>query len=1030
MPELRDTGFAPLYLRLDYDSAARSLLSQTRAAFRVAMPDAPWPVEGTVVPTLWELFHHTPLLLPSDAPAPVLIFDQFEEIFTLGRQSPGREHEAERWLEQMADLLQNRPPLGLEERFAGNRRLARDYDFAPSSLRVVFALREDYLSYLEEWKAGLPLLTQNRMALRLLNGPQALEAVLGPASLGDAPLLSREVAASIVRTVARVGANTPLPQIRAVPPLLSLLCEQLNAARLKVGAHEITAAMVSGQSADILQRFYEESYTPFPEQHREIIRALIEDPPMITEGGHRNSLVREDAEAHLTRHGVQAARAVFDALIQRRLITVEEKDRVQRLEVTHDVLVPLLLRSRKERRDRVERERALQAARAAQEQHRRLARERTLMVWIISAMAALVLLAGGGAWYGWVQARQAAAAESKAQEQILEAARKARGTARDAFDMRDDPRTAFAHLAEALRYNTHLPPEKQLTDLHADAAERLLSLPAADPLPLGAPMRHEGVVISACFSPDGQRVLTASADQTARVWDAAADAPLGVPMLHEGGVNSASFSPDGQRVLTASEDQTARAWDAATGAPLGAPMRHEGRVSSASFSPDGQRVLTACHDKTARVWDATTRVPQGEPMRHEGWVRSASFSPDGQRVVTASEDKTARVWNAATCIPLGAPMRHDAWVLSAIFSPDGRRILTASDDQTACVWDAATGIPVGAPMRHEGKVTNASFSPDGRRVLTASEDQTARVWDTATGMPLGAPMRHEGKVTNASFSPDGRRVLTACHDKAARVWDATTSKQRLQSEDRLARSFDSTTTITDDIITWAGRKINDVGQAEDIPQEDRLAWRARILSSSPGQDDAWHRLLRWKLADPRTRTITFHGTTTVPEHSEHEITRAWSNLPAKKEGVQKRYPNRGILTDAYNLDPGSPLIHLALAAVEENAVSREFLMNHGLKRLAAETALSEIAPHQLYVGTYRAKAAVILSLQDKKSSAERVFAELLAKHDPQRQTWGKKAWVKKLDNSHWPKVFRDELEELGNMPPPVGPERGDPGRRM
>src|SRR5438045_7696056 len=75
-------------------------------------------------------------------------------------------------------------------------------------------------------------------------------------------------------------------------------------------------------------------------------------------------------------------------------------------------------------------------------------------------------------------------------------------------------------------------------------------------------------------------------------------------MKHEDGVISAQFSPDGQRVVTASRDKTARLWDATSGKPIGEPMKHEGGVFSAQFSPDGQRVVTASWDKTARMWDA------------------------------------------------------------------------------------------------------------------------------------------------------------------------------------------------------------------------------------------------------------------------------------------------------------------------------------------------------------------------------------------------------------------------------------------
>ena len=80
-----------------------------------------------------------------------------------------------------------------------------------------------------------------------------------------------------------------------------------------------------------------------------------------------------------------------------------------------------------------------------------------------------------------------------------------------------------------------------------------------------------------------------------------------------GTVNSAQFSPDGQRVVTASADSTARLWDASSGKPIGEPMKHEDEVRSAQFSPDGQRVVTASGDKTARLWDAASGKPSASP---------------------------------------------------------------------------------------------------------------------------------------------------------------------------------------------------------------------------------------------------------------------------------------------------------------------------------------------------------------------------------------------------------------------------------
>src|SRR5262249_47519165 len=76
-------------------------------------------------------------------------------------------------------------------------------------------------------------------------------------------------------------------------------------------------------------------------------------------------------------------------------------------------------------------------------------------------------------------------------------------------------------------------------------------------------------------------------------------------LAHQAGVGGAAFSADGSRVVTASLDGTARVWEAATGKEL-ARLVHNDRVWTAAFSVDGARIVTASDDKTARVWEAAT----------------------------------------------------------------------------------------------------------------------------------------------------------------------------------------------------------------------------------------------------------------------------------------------------------------------------------------------------------------------------------------------------------------------------------------
>jgi WD40 repeat protein len=290
-----------------------------------------------------------------------------------------------------------------------------------------------------------------------------------------------------------------------------------------------------------------------------------------------------------------------------------------------------------------------------------------------------------------------------------------------------------------------------------------------------ATLAHRALITSAMFSPDGKRIVTASADQTARVWDARTGQVV-ARLGHTDSVSSAAFSPDGMRIVTASDDQTARVWSAGTAQVLATLRGHTGVITSAAFSPDRMRIVTASADRTARVWDAGTGQVLATLQEHTGAVLSAAFSPDGMRIVTASVDHTARVWDARTGQVLATLQGHTGAVLNAAFSPDGTRIVTASDDHTARVWDAGTGQVLATLQGHTGVVQNAAFSPDQMRLVTASADHTARVWDARTGQVLATLQEHTGAVLSAAFSPDGMRLVTASADHTARVWDAGTGQ--------------------------------------------------------------------------------------------------------------------------------------------------------------------------------------------------------------------------------------------------------------
>jgi WD40 repeat protein/serine/threonine protein kinase len=287
---------------------------------------------------------------------------------------------------------------------------------------------------------------------------------------------------------------------------------------------------------------------------------------------------------------------------------------------------------------------------------------------------------------------------------------------------------------------------------------------------------HGDIVLSAAYSPDGTRIVTASADKSARIWDASTGAQLGQLTGHGSSVYAAAYSPDGSRIVTASDDKTARIWDARLGKQLAVLSGHGDQVSLADYSPDGTHIVTASFDKTARIWDASTGAQLVVLSGHGDSVISAAYSPDGTHIVTASDDKTARIWDARTGAQLAVLSGHGDRVESADYSPDGTRLVTASRDKSARIWDARTGTQL-AVLSVGSLVFSAAYSPDGARIVTGSLDKTARIWDARSGVQLAVLSGHGSFVYSAAYSPDGARIVTASNDKTARVWDARMAAQ-------------------------------------------------------------------------------------------------------------------------------------------------------------------------------------------------------------------------------------------------------------
>jgi hypothetical protein len=412
-PELRKEGFLPVRSRLDFASAdadfGRDVIRNFQAEVarhRISLVEGTPPASGAEPETLWEYFHRVRVWEHADALTPVIVFDQFEEIFTLGSASRSTAGVAA-FLAELADLVENQIPLPVRRRIEQTRRPpAFPLDVTP--YRVVLALREDYLASLEGLVARMPSLSKrNRFRLLPMTKAQALDAVLKP----GAGVVREPVARQIVETIGftrrsgadrSVAADASGPGDEIEPFLLSLVCRELNIRRQARKLATITSDLAEssqGGVESILNGFYERCLLDLPPS----VRLFVEDQ-LVGRTGYRQMVALDDV-----RELPEILRAI-PTLVSRRLLRIEEdRHGVERVELTHDVLTPIAVERRNHRLVQQE------AARAFQEQ--RAARRRQLTA-ALGVLLAFALGALGVAIWQW----RVAVAERAALAQQIERA--------------------------------------------------------------------------------------------------------------------------------------------------------------------------------------------------------------------------------------------------------------------------------------------------------------------------------------------------------------------------------------------------------------------------------------------------------------------------------------------------------------------------------------------------------------------------------------------------------------------------------
>lgn len=175
---------------------------------------------------------------------------------------------------------------------------------------------------------------------------------------------------------------------------------------------------------------------------------------------------------------------------------------------------------------------------------------------------------------------------------------------------------------------------------------------------------------------EARRVLGEVAPEFQQTWETRFLAGLcrrkALPLMgHTSSVLSLAYSPGGKRIVTASQDQTVKVWDAETGQEKLSLKGFTSPVTSVGFSPDGSHIVAGSYDGTAKVWSARGETAVLSLKGPGGALRCVAFNPEGQEVFAQDSTGGLLAWDTSTGKPLPPPVRLTLSPREAT-SPDGR----------------------------------------------------------------------------------------------------------------------------------------------------------------------------------------------------------------------------------------------------------------------------------------------------------------------------------------------------------------------
>jgi WD40 repeat protein len=337
------------------------------------------------------------------------------------------------------------------------------------------------------------------------------------------------------------------------------------------------------------------------------------------------------------------------------------------------------------------------------------------------------------------------------------------------------------------------------------------------------------------------------------------------------------FSPDSSLIAIIRNLGSLDLWDFHNG-NHSIKLIHGDKLVAFRFSPKGDKIVTTGFDNKVKIWKTSSGMLLSEFFAKDVQFSTASFSPDGDFLVSGSLQGKVFKWNieSGQLVKLSGPLDE---VLMVTFDSTGRfLVLTSSESVT--ILDSETMEPIGPPIRNADFASSASLDAKGERILLVHQQdrKTAGLWDVRAGKLLTSFVSSDG-ILDAQLSLDGNRLWFA-DSQGLKVFDVPILPAG--ETEPLARLAEAV----------AGYEVNDEGRLLSIQDRiHRLNELRRETANAPPRQARAQSLIRWFLADWRSRSLSPLSEITVPEYIRQRLAEG----PDAREEILRTFPGHPLL---------------------------------------------------------------------------------------------------------------------------------------